>query len=846
MKSTIRLSCALGAVLIFSFLSASQAFAGFMPGKAQVVAGADSLRTDISSNRATNIGLVPTGIVSYRGGFIVVSDVWCRECKRDPRRLHDCLCIPRLEYIAPLTKKELTGWFSSLMDGSRQEPGRGSPYKATLKKPGELALESGAALLLKSEAGIQRLHLRTTDKFGVDVPIVEWVEDVIPPSKHPELGLPDTTDYRFSLSPNGKLILSFSADAKVYEIPAKNNEITKQNVKLLAGPESLVKPEGIAADRNANIYVADSGKKAVLKIDGERNVKTWLARESFESETFLPSGVSANADEIFVWGSDENPRRRARIYVASTADQSVRPVVGVQNKNEASAIDHNVDALKLGLPGAPAQIAFNEEGEMAIADQVFERVRLIKQSDPPKEDPISPSIKNKDGAADDSSAKAVDERDLDELVAELDKRREASKGKSDRHRKPAEPSRRKEREKTKKKLEVEKTDAVNNQESSESSDSDNVAPPVENEALATASQASDDYTVWETSGKGKRSKSATSQLTKEIEAPVAERKLKLNEDSSWQVLINNYLKHRFDGPSSVLGSFEAYWFLHWCKHGFEFAPKELSQIIKGEINNVVSPDFGEKVHAHFLIQKDVVRKLARWLLETEPSPTVRGWDWQLRMEGGLNCVLVISVYDTHKLFDSLPPEVQSELQKTAGRVGVDYESHKRLCGVYGVRLVIIWSKSPWGDADRAALSTIYPWGHRVPNVPRTCKKVKRALGARMAGRDSNRQASSFDGFNTGGSEQVLTPADTTQANIWEQRAQKIKAAEELARFEATAKELNSAIERQEQAAEKLDQATARQEAAATRLEAALAKIEEAKARFERAAKSCHMSKQPRT
>jgi DNA-binding CsgD family transcriptional regulator/sugar lactone lactonase YvrE len=147
------------------------------------------------------------------------------------------------------------------------------------------------------------------------------------------------------------------------------------------GPATLAElnaPQGLAVDSAGRVYIADTLNNRVRRVDSDGTIHTVAGtgeagyagdgRTAIEARLNLPTGVAIGfGDSVFIADTGNNVIRQLGV------DGIIRTVAGT---GEAGYGGEGGPALSADLH-APAGLAFDDEGNLYIADTLNERIRRV-------------------------------------------------------------------------------------------------------------------------------------------------------------------------------------------------------------------------------------------------------------------------------------------------------------------------------------------------------------------------------------------------------------------------------------------------------------------------------------
>lgn len=116
------------------------------------------------------------------------------------------------------------------------------------------------------------------------------------------------TDPKGLLVKDGKLFVTDVTE--VVEI-----DLNQGNIIKTYQPENAKSLNDIAVDTAGNLYISDTGKSSIYRIDTKGNIQEWLHTEKLES----PNGLLVSNDHLWVaaWGNEEEKGNILKINIAS-------------------------------------------------------------------------------------------------------------------------------------------------------------------------------------------------------------------------------------------------------------------------------------------------------------------------------------------------------------------------------------------------------------------------------------------------------------------------------------------------------------------------------------------------
>ena len=137
-------------------------------------------------------------------------------------------------------------------------------------------------------------------------------------------------------------------------------------------------PEGICCDRSGNLYVADTGNNQIRKIDPNRNVSL-LAGQPNASSGYT-NGVALSAK--FLGPVDVAVDNSGTVFVADTGNHAVRAIRGgrVSTIAGGNGSGDAIDpyAAATSKLKSPAGVAVNLSGQIFIADSGNYRIKVVQ------------------------------------------------------------------------------------------------------------------------------------------------------------------------------------------------------------------------------------------------------------------------------------------------------------------------------------------------------------------------------------------------------------------------------------------------------------------------------------
>jgi len=147
------------------------------------------------------------------------------------------------------------------------------------------------------------------------------------------------------------------------------------------GPATLAElntPQGLAVDSAGRVYIADTLNNRVRRVDADGSIRTVAGtgeagytgdeKPAIEARMNLPTGVAIGfGDSVFIADTGNNVIRQIGV------DGIIRTVAGT---GEAGYTGEGGPALSASLH-APGGLAFDDEGNLYIADTLNQRIRRV-------------------------------------------------------------------------------------------------------------------------------------------------------------------------------------------------------------------------------------------------------------------------------------------------------------------------------------------------------------------------------------------------------------------------------------------------------------------------------------
>lgn len=253
---------------------------------------------------------------------------------------------------------------------------QGSALKATLQKPSDLALDSSQNLYVVVRSG-NGWRIRKIDREGT----ITWFAGDSRVGTGGDGGPAREASFYvikdIAFDNHDNLLVADTANPFIRRITPEGI-IDKVAAESWGKLEGDIHPNGIEIDDAGNIYVSDSGKSLIWKIDPEFAVTVFAGTGEFEDHSdggpAVKAGIRSPGDLKFSPNGD--------LYVAEQTSHVIRRIDlngiihRVAGTGEAGFEGDGGPAVDAQING-PASMAFDEKGNLYFTDRLNSRLRKV-------------------------------------------------------------------------------------------------------------------------------------------------------------------------------------------------------------------------------------------------------------------------------------------------------------------------------------------------------------------------------------------------------------------------------------------------------------------------------------
>ena len=264
--------------------------------------------------------------------------------------------------------------------GKKGNSGNGGlAVEATLFGPSALAMERGQNLFLVSRFG-NGWNIRKIDKDGIISLYAGNAKVGVEGDNGPALKASFYSIRDIAVDDQGIVYVADVSNPFIRKINKEGiiSKVAENSWKTLTGD---IHPNGLAIDRDGNIFVSDSGSSKIWKIDRDEKVVHFAGTGDFEDHgnegPAILAGIRSPSDLVF------SPQ--GELYIAEERTHSIRKI-------DKNGIIHGVAGTgKPGFSGdhglaseaqlnSPHSMVFDLEGNLYFTDRLNNRIRKIDKN----------------------------------------------------------------------------------------------------------------------------------------------------------------------------------------------------------------------------------------------------------------------------------------------------------------------------------------------------------------------------------------------------------------------------------------------------------------------------------